>query len=50
METFKSRVKDALGEGSKAVQMEIVNQEQGDLPKLVDQMIVQERDAFAVSS
>lgn len=50
MVAFKSRVIDALGEGSKAVQMEIVNQEQGDLPKLVDQMIDQDIDSFAVSS
>ena len=50
MEAFKARVKDALGEASKAVQMEIVNQEQSDLPILIDQMIDQDRDSFAVSS
>lgn len=50
MEEFKTRVKDALGEGSKAVQMEIVNQKANDLPTLIDQLIEQDMDAYAVSS
>jgi len=50
MEAFKTRVKDALGDGSKAVQMEIVNQESNDLPTLINQMIVQEDDTFPASS
>lgn len=50
MEEFKTRVKDALGEGSKAVQMDIVNQEAKYLPKLIDQIIYQENDDFMVSS
>ncbi|NJA04554.1 nucleoid-associated protein [Methylococcaceae bacterium WWC4] len=50
MEAFKARVIDALGEGSKAVQMEIVNQGQNDLPTLVDKMIDQDKASFAVSS
>lgn len=50
MEAFKSRVRDALGDGSKAVQMEIVNQASDDLPSLIDSMINQDEDSFAVSS
>ncbi|MEW8063936.1 MAG: hypothetical protein AB2797_12525, partial [Candidatus Thiodiazotropha sp.] len=50
MEEFKSRVKDALGDGSKAVEMEIVNQETNDLPILVDKIVDQDDEAFAVSS
>lgn len=50
MQEFKSRVKDAIGEGSKAVQMEIVNQESNDLPSLVNQLIDQDDEAFAISS
>lgn len=50
MEAFKSRVRDALGSGSKAVQMEIVNQEPRDMPSLVDKMINQDNDSFAISS
>ncbi|TCV82686.1 nucleoid-associated protein [Sulfurirhabdus autotrophica] len=50
MQEFKSRVKDAIGEGSKAVQMEIVNQETNDLPTLVDQLIDKDNVGFAVSS
>ena len=50
MREFKSRVKDAIGEGSRAVQMEIVNQETNDLPTLVDQLIEKEDIDFATSS
>lgn len=50
MEAFKTRINDALGSGSKAVQMEIVNQETGDFPSIVDLMITQENDSFIVSS
>lgn len=50
MTAFKTRVKDALGDGSGAVQMEIVDQGDRDLPMLVENMISQDDDAFAVSS
>ncbi|MBY6209714.1 MULTISPECIES: nucleoid-associated protein [Halomonas] len=50
MEEFKKRVRDALGDGSKAVQMQIVNQGDGDLPRIVDSIISQEDDTFSVSS
>ena len=43
-------MRDALGGGSKAVQMEIVNQEPRDIPSLVDRMINQDNDSFAISS
>jgi len=44
------RVTDALGEGSNAVQMEIVNQEHSALPHIVDTIISQDDATFAVSS
>lgn len=50
MEAFKSRVREAMGAGSKAVPMEIVNQENVDMSTLVDKMINQDNDSFAVSS
>ncbi len=50
MGAFMTRVKDALGEGSKAVQMEIVDQEANDLPSLINTMIEQDNDVFAASS
>ncbi|MCH8617763.1 nucleoid-associated protein [Undibacterium sp. TS12] len=50
MDAFKTRVTDALGEGSKAVEMEIVSQEKNDLPKLIDQIIDHDNDTFASSS
>jgi hypothetical protein len=50
MEEFKSRVRDALGEGSKAVQMQIINQGAGDLPEIVEKIISQDDQSFAVSS
>lgn len=50
MEEFKVRVKDALGDGSKAVQMEVVNQGPNDLPPIIDQMVDQDLEQFAVSS
>lgn len=50
MEEFKSRVRDALGDGSKAVQMQIVNQGEGDLPKIVDDIVSQDDETFVVSS
>lgn len=50
MEEFKSRVRDALGEGSKAVQMEIVNQGQYDLPTVIDKIIDLDDDDFISSS
>ncbi len=50
MEAFKTRVKDALGDGSKAVQMEIVNQGATDLPSIIDKIIDKDEESFAVSS
>lgn len=50
MENFKSRVIDALGEGSKAVEMQIFEQDEGKVPKLIDVMIEQDDESFAVSS
>lgn len=50
MDAFKSRVRDALGEGSKAVQMEIVNQESTDLASIINQMVSLPPEEFAVSS
>ena len=50
MEAFKARVIDAIGEGSKAVEMEIVDQEVTHLPKLVDNMIEKNDDDFASAS
>ena len=50
MRTFKSRVNDALGQKSKAVQMEIVHQGITDLSTLVDQMVDQDEAEFAVNS
>jgi len=50
MEAFKTRVKDALGDGSKAVQMEIVNQNSNDLPMLIDEIMEQDSDSYIVSS
>ena len=50
MNEFKARVRDALGDDSKAVQMEIVNQSPRDLVTLIDVMSEQEDEDFAVSS
>jgi len=50
MLTFKSRVTSALGHDSKAVQLEIVNQDPNYLPSLIDSMVTQDKQAFAVSS
>lgn len=50
METFKQRVVEALGENSKAVEMEILHQGSGDLPSLVENCISQDDESFAVSS
>lgn len=50
LEAFRTRVKDAIGDGSKAVQMEIVDQGDYDLPTLVDKMVSQDDEEFAVSS
>lgn len=50
MEEFKSRIRDALGEGSKAVQMQVMDQGKGDLPKIVDNIISEDDASFAVSS
>lgn len=50
MNEFKVRVKDALGADSKAVNMEIVNQERRDLASLVNTMIDQDSESFSTSS
>jgi nucleoid-associated protein YejK len=50
MEEFKSRVRDALGEGSKAVQMKIHSQDKKDIPKIVDVIINQDDETFPASS
>lgn len=50
MEEFRARVTDALGEGSKAVQMQIISQDKQDTPILVDSIINQSDEEFAVSS
>lgn len=50
METFKQRVVEALGESSRAVQMEIVHQEPKDLPQIVERAIDEDESTFAVSS
>ncbi len=50
MEEFKSRIRDALGEGSKAVQMQIMDQGAGDLPHIVESIISEDDANFAVSS
>lgn len=50
METFKQRVVEALGQNSRAVQMDIVRQESTDLPQIVERVIDEEDSIFAVSS
>jgi hypothetical protein len=50
MEAFKRRVIDALGEDSRAVQMQISNQEIGYVPRLVEDISEQDNESFVVSS
>ncbi len=50
MQTFKTRIVNALGNESKAVQMEIVNQEPDYIPSIVDTIVDQNNDSFAISS
>lgn len=50
MEEFKSRVVEALGSGSKAVQMEIVEQDSDKLPSIVDKAITEDNKTFISSS
>lgn len=50
MTEFKTRVRDALGEGSKAVQMEIVEQGEDYMPSIIDKLSVQDEGDFIVSS
>lgn len=50
METFKQRVVEALGDSSRAVQMEIVHQDAKDLPQIVERAIDEDDSTFAVSS
>lgn len=47
---FRTRVNDALGEGSRAVQMQILEQGTSNLPAIVDTIIEQDDESFAVSS
>lgn len=50
MNEFKARVREALGDGSKAVPMEIVNNDSNGLPCIVEKIINQNDDDFAASS
>lgn len=50
MEEFKSRVVEALGSGSKAVQMEIVEQDNDKLSSIVDRAILEDDKEFIESS
>ncbi|MDC5367238.1 hypothetical protein NRA53_18285, partial [Acinetobacter baumannii] len=50
MASFVKRVTDALGEGSKAVEMEIVKQDPNDLPSLINIMSDHDGENFAISS
>lgn len=50
MNEFKKRIVEALGEDSKAVQMEIVKSGVDDLPPSIETLIDQNDDDFAVSS
>lgn len=50
MDAFKRRILDALGEDSKAVQMQIFQQDVGYVPRLVDDVIGQNDDDFSASS
>lgn len=50
MDEFKKRVRDALGEGSKAVQMDITAFEEGKLPHLVNNLIDQNDEDFISNS
>ncbi|WP_309043755.1 nucleoid-associated protein [Marinobacter sediminicola] len=50
MDAFITRVRDALGEESSAVPMQIVNQNDGDLPRLVDDVMEMGDSDFSVSS
>lgn len=50
MNTFKSRIVDSVGEGSKAVTMEIVDQSENDLSKLIDNMIGLDNEEFVTAS
>lgn len=50
MEEFKSRVHDALGENSKAVEMQIMDQGERDLPRIVEKIISEDDENFAVAS
>lgn len=50
MDAFKSRVREALGGGSKAVEMEIVNHSATDLPSIIDELVDMDDEAFAVAS
>lgn len=50
MSTFKARVREALGRDSKAVKMEIVNQDDKDMASIVNRIIDQSDENFATSS
>jgi hypothetical protein len=50
MDAFVTRVRDALGEESKAVQMQIFDQNEGDLPRLVEDIMELGDEDFATAS
>ncbi|MDO3383844.1 nucleoid-associated protein [Gilvimarinus algae] len=50
MDAFKSRVRDALGDGSKAVQMEIVDEDKNGMPAIVNEIVGKDDADFVVSS
>jgi nucleoid associated protein NdpA len=50
LSNFKTRITEALGSGSKAVQMEIIEQDTNDTSTLVNKIIDQDDESFAISS
>lgn len=50
MSAFRTRVSEALGDGSRAVQMKIADQDAHKLPRIIDHIISQDNPTFAVSS
>lgn len=50
MTAFKSRIREALGSGSKAVRMEVVRQDSAHLMPLIDKMADEDDADFALSS
>lgn len=50
MQAFRTRIIDALGEGSRAVQMEIVDQSPQKVPQVIDKLVDEDDENFPVSS